>query len=106
MDIKEILDALRAVDADTLGDVGGYADQIAQYLGDLQTGSDATIAELNKALEANAAEIQRLQAENYRLMTANASAGEGADDGGEEPDGSEDREDEDEYRIDIEDYIK
>ena len=70
MDFDELLNGLRGVDADTLGDVPGYVDQIAQYVGDLDTNSRAALQEVNTALEEKNAEIQRLQAENYKLMVA------------------------------------
>lgn len=99
--MDEILEALRSVTADTVGDVAGYADQIAQVFGDTVAGSTAQLDEVNAALAAKDAEIQRLQAENYKLMTANATSmgGEGdtEPDTDEEPDGSE---------IDPKDYIK
>lgn len=74
MDIDELLNGLRATDADTLGDMPGMVDQVAQYIGDLNTNSQAALMEVNQALEEKDAEIQRLQAENYKLMVAAGSA--------------------------------
>ena len=70
MEFDEMLNALRGVDADTLGDVPGYVDQIAQYVGDMTTNSNAALQEVNAQLEQKDAEIQRLQAENYKLMVS------------------------------------
>lgn len=76
MNIDEILAALRTTDADTLGDMPGMVDQVAQYIGDLNTNSQAALMEVNQQLEARDAEIQRLQAENYKLMVAVGSSNE------------------------------
>ena len=97
MTLDELLDAIRGADADAIGDFPGYADEIARIVGDGRAGADAALAEANEALAAKDAEIQRLQAENYKLMVA---AGDGASDSAPEP--VEDPEPED---INPEDYI-
>lgn len=102
MDIDELLNGLRGMDADTLGDMPGMVDQVAQYIGDLNTNSQAALMEVNQQLESQAAEIQRLQAENYKLMVAAGSAQgddtqaesepDPADEGGDTSDWSPDEE--------------
>ena len=101
MGLEEILDALRSHE-DWEG-AGGYADSIAQIFGDYQAGSQSTIDEVNSKLEQQAGEIMRLQAENYKLITAL-----GANEADNEPSREEDTsgEGEDEEEIDITDYIK
>ena len=100
MTMEELLDELRG-HAEWEG-VGDYADRIAAVFGDTVSGSEATINEVNTALEEQRNEIQRLQAENYKLMTALGSAAK-SDEPAKEPDHSD--EDEPEL-IDINDYIK
>lgn len=80
--------------------IGDYADTIAGIFGDAVSGSEAAIAEINGTLEEQRNEIQRLQAENYKLMTALGSAGS---EPSSEPDTSEPDEPEE---INIDDYIK
>lgn len=104
MELQELFEALRATDPDTLEGVPGMVDQIAQIVGDRQAGADATIAELNEAMASRDAEIQRLQAENYKLMTAVGSADKGDEEETSEPDPSEDGSDDEE--LDINEYIK
>lgn len=72
MGLEEILEAMRGWEVQ---DAPGYADQIAQLFGDATAGADAALAEVNSSLEQKDAEIQRLQAENYKLMSAVGSAG-------------------------------
>ena len=72
MGLEEILESMRGWEVE---DAPGYADQIAQLFGDAKAGADASLAEVNSALEQKDAEIQRLQAENYKLMSAVGSAG-------------------------------
>lgn len=72
MGLEEILEAMRGWEVQ---DAPGYADQIAQLFGDATAGADAALAEVNSSLEQRDAEIQRLQAENYKLMSAVGSAG-------------------------------
>lgn len=100
MTMEELLDELRG--HEEWEGVGDYADRIAAVFGDAVSGSEATINEVNATLEEQRNEIQRLQAENYKLMTALGSAAN-SDDPAKEPDSSD--EDEPEL-IDINDYIK
>lgn len=72
MGLDEILEALRGNE-----ETNGYADSIAQIFADTRAGGESALAEANAALEAANGEIQRLQAENYKLMT---SIGSSADD--------------------------
>lgn len=102
MTVEELLDALRGIDADTIGEIGGYADEIARVVGDMSAGADASLKEANDALAAKDAEIQRLQAENYKLMTSLGSAIDTEQES--EPDGS--GEDEEVEDFDITEYIK
>lgn len=102
MGLDELLDALRAITADDVESVGGYADDIARLVGDMRSGADASIAEANEALAARDAEIQRLQAENYKLMTALGSAIDAEP--GPEPTGEGEGEEVDDF--DISDYIE
>lgn len=69
MGIDELLDTIRGVTGDTLGDLPGYCDDVARFV----SGQNATLEEVNSALAEKDAEIQRLQAENYKLMTAAAA---------------------------------
>lgn len=69
MNLDEILEALRGAE-----ETSGYADSIAQVFADTRAGGESALAEANAALEAADAEIQRLQAENYKLMTSLGSS--------------------------------
>ena len=100
MTMEELLDELRS--HEEWEGVGDYADRIATVFGDTVSGSEASINELAKRVEVQRNEIQRLQAENYKFMTALGSAAK-SDEPVKEPDSSD--EDEPEL-IDINDYIK
>lgn len=106
MDLQEILASLRATDPDTLGEVPGMVDQIAQIVGDRQAGADAMVAELNEALTSRDAEIQRLQAENYKLMTAVGSASAAATEPADDPGNGADDDGAGDEELDINEYIK
>lgn len=69
MNLDEILEALRGAE-----ETSGYADSIAQIFADTRAGGESALAEANAALEAANGEIQRLQAENYKLMTSLGSS--------------------------------
>lgn len=98
MTLDEVLEAVRGVTGDTVGDLPGYADEIARIF----TTQDSAMAEVNQALAQKDAEIEKLQAANYRLMVA---ASEPADPD-PAPDPSEDGDPEDSGDFDITDYIK
>ena len=70
--MEELLEKLRALDS--LDDIAGLADQISTAYNDFSTGAEASGAEKDKTIADQAAEIQRLQAENYKLLTATAQA--------------------------------
>ena len=74
MGLDEILEALRGAE-----ETSGYADSIAQIFADTRAGGESALAEANAALEAANGEIQRLQAENYKLMTSIGSATDDTD---------------------------
>lgn len=102
MDLDELLGNMRGWEIE---DAPGYADQIAQIVGDIRSGSDAALAEVNAALEAKDAEIQRLQAENYKLMSAVGSAA-GEDDSATD-DASDPEPDEENAPVDdVTDYVE
>ena len=67
--MKELIDKLRALD--NLDDLAGIADELDQSFTDFSAGSEASTNDLNTQITDLKAEIQRLQAENYKLLTAN-----------------------------------
>lgn len=67
--MDELIDKLRALD--NLDDLAALADEIKASYDDFSAGSAANSDELNRTIADLKAEVQRLQAENYRLLTAN-----------------------------------
>lgn len=67
--MDELIDKLRALD--NLDDIAALADKIKASYDDLSAGSAANSDSLNKTIADLKAEVQRLQAENYQLLTAN-----------------------------------
>lgn len=67
--MDELIDKLRALD--NLDDIAALADEIKASYDDLSAGSAANSDSLNKTIADLKAEVQRLQAENYKLLTAN-----------------------------------
>lgn len=102
MDLDELLGNMRGWEIE---DAPGYADQIAQIVGDIRSGSDAALAEVNAALEAKDAEIQRLQAENYKLMSAVGSAA-GEDAGEDAPEEDPETDEENAPVDDVTEYVE
>ena len=67
--MDELIDKLRALD--NLDDINALADEIKAGYDDFSAGSAANSDSLNKTIADLKAEVQRLQAENYKLFTAN-----------------------------------
>lgn len=67
--MDELIDKLRALD--NLDDIDALADEIKASYDDFSAGSTANSDSLNKTIADLKAEVQRLQAENYKLLTAN-----------------------------------
>ena len=67
--MDELIDKLRALD--NLDDIAALADEIKASYDDFRAGSAANSDELNRTIADLKAEVQRLQAENYKLLTAN-----------------------------------
>ena len=83
--MDELIEKLRAVTS--LDEIAGLADAIFSNYADFAAGSEANSTELNKTITDLKAEVQRLQAENYKLLTANGQdieEGEGTDTNEEE----------------------
>ena len=67
--MDELIDKLRALDS--LDDIAELADEIKASYDDFSAGAAANTDSLNKTIADLKAEVQRLQAENYKLLTAN-----------------------------------
>ena len=67
--MDELIDKLRALDS--LDDIAALADEIKASYDDFSSGAAANSDSLNKTIADLKAEVQRLQAENYKLLTAN-----------------------------------
>lgn len=67
--MDELIDKLRALD--NLDDIAALADEIKASYDDFSAGSAANSDSLNKTIADLKGEVQRLQAENYKLLTAN-----------------------------------
>lgn len=67
--MDELIDKLRALD--NLDDIDALADEIKASYDDFRAGSTANSDSLNKTIADLKAEVQSLQAENYKLLTAN-----------------------------------
>lgn len=67
--MDELIDKLRALDS--LDGIAALADEIKSSYDDFRSGSTANSDSLNKTIAELKAEVQRLQAENYKLITAN-----------------------------------
>lgn len=67
--MDELIDKLRALDS--LDDIAALADEIKASYDDFSSGAAANSESLNKTIADLKAEVQRLQAENYKLLTAN-----------------------------------
>lgn len=85
--MKELIDKLRALD--NLDDLAGIADELDQSFSDFSAGSEASTNDLNTQITDLKAEIQRLQSENYKLLTANGEKVEDID-AGNDPTGDAD----------------
>ena len=66
--MDELIDKLRALD--NLDDIAALADEIKASYDDFSAGSAANSDELNRTIADLKAEVQRLQAENSKLLTA------------------------------------
>lgn len=67
--MDELIDKLRALDS--LDDIAELADEIKSSYDDFSSGAAANNESLSKTIADLKAEVQRLQAENYKLLTAN-----------------------------------
>lgn len=101
--MKELLDKLRALES--LDDIGGIADEIGTAYDDFLSGADASSAEKDKTIEDLKSEVQRLQAENYKLLTAAGATEDDEDSKQGDKSGSDDPDDEDVIE-NIEDVIE
>lgn len=76
--MDELIDKLRALDS--LDDIAALADEIEASYDDFSSGAAANSESLNKTIADLKSEVQRLQAENYKLLTANGQDIEDPDD--------------------------
>jgi len=67
--MKELIEKLRALD--NLDDLAGLSDELEQSFTDYSSGAEASTNDLNTQITDLKAELQRIQAENYKLLTAN-----------------------------------
>lgn len=67
--MDELIDRLRALDS--LDGIAALADEIKSNYDDFRSGAASNSDSLNKTIAELKAEVQRLQAENYKLITAN-----------------------------------